>query len=201
MTIDTPDLAAQLRSPGVAVLERDAHPYGSHIGDIVAAVERVPVEVGIGDDNRVDVARLRVDPIDTIRAELGYQSTQVIDEEAAARVLAYIESADALTWWRQALSEPELVVARAQANLLLEGGKVGRHRDEESNAEYVASIVIGLSDDFDGGDLVLEGDSTVRVSLNKGIMVVARPDLEHWVEELARGQRRSLVFFFMRRRR
>jgi hypothetical protein len=187
-----------LKSDGVIQLRFGEHPYSEE--DVLALIElckRMPVKAGIGDTNRVSVGRIVVDPVDIIRETLGYPRAHVEDSTLAREILGVVASDSAMAYWREALNQEPLMVQRAQANFLHEGGEVDFHNDHESNPSYSASIVVGLSNDYTGGEFIAEVSpgEIRRFRVERGDVLVSKPELRHAVTRVASGMRLSVVMF------
>ena len=116
---------------------------------------------------------------------------------ATPRVLESVAHPVVLESLAVVLGEPAVCLRRCQSHVLEEGGFIGRHADVDSNPDYRASLVIGLDDRFEGGELRIEArDGTHAVRLGRGTAVLMATDLPHEVERVSRGRRRSLACFF-----
>jgi hypothetical protein len=183
---------------GVVKLAAGEHPYSQEdVGRLRELCDRLPRKEGIGDENRVAVGRIVVDPVDVIRAELGYEPARVEDPMLADEILAVAASETALAYWSEALGIADPRVRRAQTNFLYEGGEVAMHTDHESNPDYQASVVMGLRSDYSGGDFLAIADDGREhcFRLEPGDVLVAKPDIPHAVTEVRAGTRMSLVMF------
>lgn len=195
----TSSLRQRIADNGAVLLPPGEHPYGpEEVRALRALVERLPRPAGIGEENRVSVGRVVVDPVDVVRAELGYAPARVEDPAVAAEILAVAYSAPIKDFWERELDLHPPKLRRTQANFLLEGGEVSWHTDHESNPDYVASVVLGLSSDYAGGEFLADdGSTTRRFRVEEGAVLVARPDLRHAVTPVESGTRVSLVMFLV----
>ncbi|WP_018544611.1 2OG-Fe(II) oxygenase [Streptomyces sp. LaPpAH-108] len=187
-----------LHNDGVALLGVGEHPYSAHeIDELIALCLKLPHPDGIGEENRLGVGRILVDPVDVAREARGYESAKVEAPEIAQQILDIVASPQALAFWADCFSLNEVAVRRAQTNFLYPGDEVGSHNDHESNPAYRISVVMGLSDDYTGGDFIAHIDSADerRFRVNRGDILVAKPELQHAVSVVESGKRMSLILF------
>nr|WSZ99315.1 2OG-Fe(II) oxygenase [Streptomyces sp. NBC_00857] len=188
-----------IQRDGIALLKAGQHPYSAtEIEELIALCHKLPHADGIGEGNRLSVARVLVDSIDVARGELGYASAAKVEApEIAQPILDIVASQKALDFWADCFGLAEVQARRAQTNFLYEGDEVGLHNDHEANTEYRISIVIGLTDDYTGGAFVahVTPEDKRHFRLNRGEILVAKPELQHAVETVESGKRVSLILF------
>jgi hypothetical protein len=187
-----------LRTDGVVKLAPGEHPYTSE--DVKALAElcpRLQRTDALGDDNRLAVGRIVVDPVDKVREELGQPPLTVDDPNLAQQIVRIAANEKALADWGEALGFAPAKLLRAQTNFLYEGGEVGLHSDHESNPDYSASVIISLDSDYIGGDFVAKvaPDDVRTFRLEAGEVLVLNPDIPHAVSRVESGTRTSLVLF------
>ncbi|NLU80790.1 hypothetical protein HCA58_20985 [Micromonospora sp. HNM0581] len=187
-----------LQSDGVVLLRVGEYPYSTEeIDELIELCLTLPHPKGLGEENRVGVGRILVDPVDIVRAEMGQQLPEVEAPETARKILDIAASKKAMEFWADCFGLEEARLRRAQTNFLYPGGEVGFHNDHESNPNYRISIVIGLSDDYTGGDFIarVTPDDERRIRVNRAEILVAKPELQHAVSEVKSGKRMSLILF------
>ncbi|MGW1204585.1 2OG-Fe(II) oxygenase [Streptomyces cyaneofuscatus] len=187
-----------LHNEGVVLLAAGEHPYSAaEIDEVIALCLKLPGDTGVGDENRLGVGRILVDPVDIARGERGYAPAEVEAPEIAGEILAIVASEKAMAFWAGCFGQETVTVRRAQTNFLHQGHEVGWHDDHEANPEYRFSIVIGLSDDYTGGDFVARPapEDERRLRVDRGDVLVAKAELQHAVSTVESGRRISLVLF------
>lgn len=187
-----------LHNDGVVLMRAEDCCYSEkEVDELIKLCLRLPHPDGIGEENRVGVGRIVVDPVDIVRAELGYESAKVDAPELARRILRIAASDEALAYWADCFGLEKATVRRAQTNFLYEGGEVGFHNDHESNPDYKISVVMGLSDDYTGGDFIarITPEDERRFHVGRGDILVAKPELQHAVDAVRSGRRMSLILF------
>ncbi len=70
------------------------------------------------------------------------------------------------------------------------GDSMAKHVDNANKHGRVLSCSILLTDNFEGGDLMIEGE---RANLTKGDAIIFSPADEHWVTEVTKGTRVTLA--------
>ncbi|MCX4967273.1 2OG-Fe(II) oxygenase [Streptomyces sp. NBC_00654] len=177
----------------------DGGPYSAEeIDRLVGLCEKLPRDVGIGDNNSVEVGRIVVDSFDIAVSESRSVPHEVAAPHIAEKILEIIAKSEAMAYWGE-LCGHKVSVRRAQANYMQQGQYIGRHTDSESNPEYCANVVIGLSDDYTGGEFVahMDNEQSRRFILRRGSILVGTNDLLHEVSEVSSGVRGSLVMFLV----
>jgi 2OG-Fe(II) oxygenase superfamily len=173
------------------------HPYtDADVAELLDLCLRLPVGDGIGEENRVTVGRIIVDPVDVVRYDLAYAPAKVEDPKLAEQILKIAASEKAVAFWRDALELGYLTLRRAQANFLTEGGEVTWHSDHESNPDYRVSIIVSLVSDYSGGDfMAVLADEIRKFRLEAGEVLITKPDIQHGVTPVESGRRITLVMF------
>lgn len=173
------------------------HPYtDADVAELLDLCLRLPVGDGIGEENRVAVGRIVVDPVDVVRYDLAYAPTKVEDPKLAKQILRVAASEKVMAYWRDALELGLVTLRRAQANFLVEGGEVTLHSDHESNPDYRVSVIVSLLSDYSGGDfMAVVDDETRRFRLEAGEVLITKPDIQHGVTPVESGRRVTLVMF------
>ncbi|MFD8725749.1 hypothetical protein ACFV2H_49430 [Streptomyces sp. NPDC059629] len=187
-----------LHNDGIALLGSGEHPYAAEqVEELIALSLKLPHPDGIGEENRLGVGRILVDPVDVARGARGIEPAKVEAPEIAQMILDIVASEQAMAFWADCFGLEKLTVGRAQTNFLHEGDGVGWHNDHESNPEYRISIVLGLSDDYSGGDFLaqLTPEDQRRYRVNRGDILVAKAEIQHAVSVVESGRRMSLVLF------
>jgi hypothetical protein len=187
-----------LHNEGVVLLRAGEYPYSAEETDeVIVLCSKLPHPDGIGDENRLGVGRILVDPVDIARGERGYEPAKVEAPEIAQKILDIVASEKAMAFWADCFGQEEVTVRRAQTNFLHKGNEVGWHNDHEANPQYRFSIVIGLTDDYTGGEFVarVTPEDERRFRVNRGDVLVAKAELQHAVSVVESGRRMSLVLF------
>ena len=183
---------------GVVQLACGKHPYSADdVDKLVGLSMRLSRPDGLGEENKVTVGRIVVDPVDVIREDLGADPPTVDDPELAEEILQVIGSPTALRFFGDTFDLHPATLRRAQTNFLHEGGEVGFHNDHESNPDYRVSVVLGLTDDYTGGEFMAEvvPGEIRRYRLNRSDILITKPEIRHAVDRVHKGVRMSLVMF------
>jgi len=87
---------------------------------------------------------------------------------------------------------------KIQINLLKEGGFVGPHIDRGSNPQWLFVCVLQLSEHYQGGEYAIDhpdGEKKFKIPDPYGSLFIARTDVDHWIEPVTHGIRKTLVYF------
>ena len=90
-----------------------------------------------------------------------------------------------------------LCLRRCQANLLLPGDYIGLHKDQDSNPDYIATVVFHFDDHYEGGDFVThhpEQGARRYHPVGRSVLV-NNCEIPHEVTPLSLGRRRTLACF------
>src|SRR5436190_22238646 len=87
-------------------------------------------------------------------------------------------------------------IDRCQAHLYSKGDFINLHTDSDSCPAYAYSLMLLLSDHYEGGEFVMHDDGNI-ISLKpeKYSLVIVKSSYPHEVKEITEGIRRTLVFF------
>ncbi|NIM40167.1 MAG: 2OG-Fe(II) oxygenase [Hydrogenophaga sp.] len=95
-----------------------------------------------------------------------------------------------------ALMEGEFYIRRCQANVLREGGFIGKHIDTHSNLDYRYSCVIQFGEAYEGGEFFIEHEGREhQIRTGYADFLINRCEIPHGVRTVRGGSRTSLVFF------
>ncbi|HEY0406609.1 MAG TPA: hypothetical protein VGC89_12835 [Pyrinomonadaceae bacterium] len=178
-------------------------PYSpEELSELQSLCEAIPLERGKvgydGEDPRVEIGRIKLDPVDLALADYPGEGErrQIVNKVAAERIMHILAKPQAMQYWTEMLSLSRAFIRRAQVNVLRVGGYISPHIDAEANPDYVATVIIGLSDAFSGGDYIVHQDSGPRAfRLDSDNMLVNLNHITHEVTPVISGARRTLVFF------
>lgn len=103
-----------------------------------------------------------------------------------------------MAFYQQFLGPKPLCLRRCQANLLKADDYIGRHIDQHSSPDYIASVVFHFDSDYQGGDFVSQPhtDSELKVHPKPHSVMVNSGSVWHEVEPVVSGERRTLACFF-----
>jgi hypothetical protein len=94
------------------------------------------------------------------------------------------------------LMDGEYYVLHCQANLLRQGGFIGKHIDTCSNLDCRYSCVIQFGREYEGGEFFIETDGVEQeIKTHYADFLVNRCEVPHGVRAVKAGNRTSLVFF------
>lgn len=90
-----------------------------------------------------------------------------------------------------------LCLRRCQANLLLPGDFIGLHKDQDSNPDYLATVVFHFDPPYRGGDFVTHHPVRGRQHYHPPArsVLVNNCEIPHEVTPLSQGRRRTLACF------
>ncbi len=90
----------------------------------------------------------------------------------------------------------DFTIDRCKVHLYQKGDFIALHNDNESCPEYLYTVILLLSEDYIGGELIVKKDSCYY-SLKPEMfsMIVINSFLSHEVKEIFAGLRRAFVFF------
>jgi hypothetical protein len=182
---------------GAVVFDETDRPYSDEeIAEIIDLCNGLPIAKGIGENNLVQCGRILIDPVDVALIANPDSDRRVLDQVSADRILSILQKAAAIQRCREMLGAPYLVIRRAQTNVISAGGYIGLHTDSESNPEYLANVVIGLTDEYSGGDYVIHhGSRSQAFRLRRGTVLISLNDVPHEVTPVSSGLRCTLAFF------
>jgi hypothetical protein len=120
---------------------------------------------------------------------------RVFDPTRADELIRIIGSPAKLGFLERVIRRTNLMVRRAQAHILEEGGYIACHRDSESSKHYVAAVVLQFRAAEEGGEFVIGRMDGDRMTLPVFSMLITDAELPHEVTPVLRGERRSLVFW------
>jgi 2OG-Fe(II) oxygenase superfamily len=121
------------------------------------------------------------------------------DPALANALLRLIGSPVQMAFYERILGEKDLVIRRAQAHILGPAGFIGRHRDNESNPDYLAAVVLQLRPAERGGAFALYHPDGCTDVVDRFAMLITDADLPHEVLQVQSGQRASLAFWLAKR--
>ena len=115
----------------------------------------------------------------------------------AAAVKEIVMSDAMLSFYKRFAGDKPLCLRRCQANLLKRDDYIGRHVDQHSNEDYIASVVFHFNSDYEGGDFVSQPGTPgeLRFHPEPYSVVINRGDVWHEVEPVLSGERRTLACF------
>ena len=188
----------RLKSEGTILVPFGGYPMSRSSFDRLSAlvapgsVSYSTVHVGdAGEPNDVAVARVIVDDHGTPRR---------VEASPVDEVMEILFSPAMKTWLEGVTETAALRVRRCQVHILSAGNFVGRHRDLDSNPDYVCPVVLQFSDDYAGGDYVVHDvvRGPMSFATRRGDLLITDPNIEHEVRPVTAGERQSLVYFLSR---
>lgn len=90
-----------------------------------------------------------------------------------------------------------LCLRRCQANLLCKGDFIGVHKDQDSNPDYLATVVFHFDQHYQGGDFVTHDSrqGSLRYKPAARTALVNNCSIPHEVRPVESGERRTLACF------
>lgn len=91
----------------------------------------------------------------------------------------------------------QLCLRRCQSNLLTEGDYIGLHKDQDSNPDYVATVVFHFESAYEGGDFVTHHPEHGFNAYHPGhrTLLVNNCEIPHQVKPVTEGKRLTLACF------
>lgn len=184
-------LKQKLEKTGVLIFDKNDVPLNESQWQVLESVSRqVNYEHVIGGDagegHSVFVSRFVNDVIEPTDLQ-----------PQAPAVKAIVMGENMLSFYRHFIGDSPLCLRRCQANLLKKNDFIGRHIDQHSNADYIASVVFHFDSDYEGGDFVSQPDtiSEIKCHPKAHSVVVNRGDIWHEIKPVVSGERRTLACF------
>ncbi len=115
----------------------------------------------------------------------------------AAELEALVMSPKMRAFYRRFAGTDKLCLRRCQANLMLNGDFIGIHKDQDSNPDYLATVVFHFADDYCGGDFVTHDARSGAEHFHPQAysMLVNSCTIPHEVEPVQGGLRLTLACF------
>lgn len=115
----------------------------------------------------------------------------------AAQIYALVMSAKMRRFYRRFTGSETLCLRRCQANLMQTGDFIGVHKDQDSNPDYIATVVFHFADNYRGGDFVTHdsGTGTARFHPQAQSVLVNNCTIPHEVTAVEQGSRLTLACF------
>lgn len=123
----------------------------------------------------------------------------VLNEEYANELLSVLSSSKAERLFRN-LVGGDFHIRRCQVNVMSGGSFIGRHTDTDSNHDYMYSVVLQLSDNYEGGAFFVDfSGKRENISTRRHELLINKCEVPHGVDRITRGDRATLVFFLSRK--
>jgi hypothetical protein len=112
-----------------------------------------------------------------------------------------IGSSKMLNFYREIANNDQLIIDRCQAHLYKEKDFISRHIDQESYSGYLYSILLAISEDFTGGEILLYKENRVdKFTIPYQSILFADCNLPHEVLPVESGIRKTIALFLMEKR-
>jgi len=118
--------------------------------------------------------------------------------ELSEDIRAIVMSAKMRTFYQQFTGTDKLCLRRCQANRLGKGDYIGRHKDQDSSPDYLATIVFHFSNEYQGGYFQAEGTGSSkeqRYRPTAHMALVNNCSIPHQVTRVESGERLTLACF------
>jgi len=107
-------------------------------------------------------------------------------------------SSKMLNFYRKIANNDQLIIDRCQAHLYKENDFISRHIDRESYSGYLYSILLAISEDFTGGEIILYGENTAdKFAIPYQSILFADSNIPHEVLPVKSGVRKTIALFLM----
>lgn len=115
----------------------------------------------------------------------------------SAQVHALVMSPKMRRFYRRFTGTDELCMRRCQANLMHKGDYIGIHKDQDSNPDYIATVVFHFADNYQGGDFVTHDANAGSKHFHPHAitMLVNNCTIPHEVTPVEYGERLTLACF------
>ena len=116
------------------------------------------------------------------------------------QVREIVMSPKMLAFYSKFAGTNELCMRRCQANRLEPGDFIGIHKDQDSNPDYLATVVFHFESEYQGGDFVTHHHRYGDASFHPGplTMLVNNCEVPHEVTPVISGERLTLAVFLSR---
>lgn len=188
-------MRSDLAAAGIVALDRNSGLFSAHELDqlerLSATVElEIVVDGDSGDQHTLKVGRL-------LKAPPGQSPWAV---SAATGEMLRVLSNPRLMGLLQGLlaTDEPICYRRGQINVISANGFVGPHVDRDADPDYQLVLIFHLDSSYQGGEYVVEpsaGASPVGFKPEPSTTLIGRTDVNHWVERVTGGERRTLVMF------
>ncbi len=103
-------------------------------------------------------------------------------------------------FYKQILGTDELCLRRCQANLLHTDDYIGVHVDQDSNPDYLATVVLHFGTKYTGGEFITRDQQRGDHSYSpyKRAVLVNDCSIPHEVAKVESGKRKTLACFLSR---
>jgi Rps23 Pro-64 3,4-dihydroxylase Tpa1-like proline 4-hydroxylase len=113
------------------------------------------------------------------------------------QILALVMSPKMRRFYRRFTGSENLCLRRCQANLMQTGDYIGVHKDQDSNPDYIATVVFHFADDYRGGDFVTHDSRSSAQHFHPPAhtVLVNNCTIPHEVAPVEQGSRLTLACF------
>lgn len=116
-------------------------------------------------------------------------------------LMTLIGSPKMLDFYRRVCGNNKLIIDRCQAHLYKKDDFIARHIDRDSYEDYEFSILIAISQDFTGGEMILyqvgKIETANKFKLPNRTALIADSGIPHEVLPLQSGIRKTIALFLM----
>lgn len=185
-----------LRKQGFVVIEKGIWDEKSlqRLEDISSLVALEKVLEGDADDKHcLFVGRLMKAPPGIAPTQVSAYTSEVITLLQQPRLMAFLQD---IMETQEALN-----FRRGQFNILPTNAFIGPHIDRDADPDYELVLILHLSSPYKGGEYVIETPITrEKVYLRPApySLLVSSTDVNHWVEMVTDGERKTLIMFVSR---
>jgi len=157
-----------------------------------SVVPKEKIIVGdVGEKNYLEVGRFMTDIKD--------EYPSLVNTRYANDVLSVLNSRESKSLFYTIIGG-DYYVRRCQLNVMSEGSFIGKHTDTDSNEDYIYSIVIQFSDDYEGGEFFIDfRGKEINLKTNKYDLLINRCEIPHGVRKIKSGIRSTLVLFLSKK--
>ena len=115
----------------------------------------------------------------------------------AKEISDIVMSSKMRAFYKQILGTDDLCLRRCQANLLHKGDYIGVHIDQDSNPDYLATMVLHFDTEYRGGEFITRDQQRGDHSYNPYKRAVLFNDcsIPHEVAMVESGERKTLACF------
>jgi len=160
----------------------------NYLANACYSVPKDFIKIGdVGEENKLSVGRFMVDK----KGELPVYCNDPVGQ----KVVDILSSGKCFKFFKEVMGG-DYFIRRCQANMITEGGFIGKHIDTYSNFDYRYSVVIQFGQSYGGGKFFVDfKDDLHKVKTSFADMIINRCEIPHGVESVTNGKRMSLVFF------
>ena len=111
-------------------------------------------------------------------------------------IMAILQTEKFISFLKSITGMDKLEIDRVQSHVYGKDDFLAFHNDQDSTPRYQYTVVMYLSENFEGGEFLIQfGDEIREFTPDKFSMLILKSHLPHAVKKVSKGERKVLVFF------